>query len=41
MTLLKRLARGALYALGMLVAIAAGLLEMLDDLFKPARRPRR
>ena len=38
---MNRIAKALLYALGMLVAIAAGLLEILDDLAKPARRPRR
>ena len=37
---LRRFGRGLLYALGLLVAIAAGLLEILSDLAAPPRRRR-
>lgn len=41
MTFLKRLGRAFILAIGYAIALAAGLLEILDDLSKPARRPRR
>lgn len=37
---MKRIAKTLFYALGMLVAIAAGLLEILSDLTAPPRRRR-
>lgn len=37
---MKRISKALLYTLGMLVAIAAGLLEILSDLTAPPRRRR-